>query len=67
MRAEAPLAGSLTLLRLRRARTRADLNGLLDEVEARITKPHRPQVARETMQRVRRLLDGGGVAFPATP
>ncbi len=67
VRDEAPLAGSLTLLRLRRARTRADLEGLLDEVEVRITKPRRPLVAREIMQRVRRLLDGGGVAPPATP
>jgi hypothetical protein len=58
VRAEAPLAGSLTLLRLRRARTRADLNGLLDEVEARITKPHRALAATQTMQRVRLLLDG---------
>jgi hypothetical protein len=58
VRAEAPLAGSLTLLRLRRARTRADLNQLLDEVEARITKPHRSLAAGQTMRRVRMLLDG---------
>jgi hypothetical protein len=58
VRAEAPLAGSLTLLRLRRARTRADLIGLLDEVEARISKPHRSLAATHTMRRVRQLLDG---------
>ena len=58
VRAEAPLAGSLTLLRLRRARTRAELAGLLDEVEARITKPHRTLAASQTMRRVRQLLDG---------
>jgi hypothetical protein len=58
VRAEAPLAGSLTLLRLRRARTRADLVPLLDEVEARITKPHRSLAAAQTMRRVRHLLDG---------
>ena len=57
VRAEAPLVGSLTLLRLRRARTRADLGQLLDEVEARITKPHRPLAASQTMRRVRQLLD----------
>jgi hypothetical protein len=57
VRAEAPLVGSLTLLRLRRARTRADLGQLLDEVETRITKPHRPLAASQTMRRVRQLLD----------
>lgn len=56
VRAEAPLAGSLTLLRLRRARTREELAGLLDEVEARITKPHRALAATQTMRRVRHLL-----------
>ncbi len=58
VRAEAPLTGSLTMLRLRRARTRADLNQLLDEVESRITKPHRSLAANQTMRRVRLLLDG---------
>jgi hypothetical protein len=58
VRAEAPLAGSLTLMRLRRARTRADLVQLLDEVEARITKPRRSLAANQTMRRVRMLLDG---------
>ncbi|KQW38689.1 hypothetical protein ASC76_11895 [Rhizobacter sp. Root404] len=56
VRAEAPLAGSLTLLKLRRARTRGELALLLDEVEARITKPHRSLAASQTMQRVRQLL-----------
>jgi hypothetical protein len=56
VRAEAPLAGSLTLLKLRRAQTRGELAALLDEVEARITKPHRPLAAGLTMQRVRQLL-----------
>ena len=58
VRAEAPLAGSLTLLRLRRARGRADLRALLDEAEARITRPHRSLAAGQTMRRVRQLLDG---------
>jgi hypothetical protein len=58
VRAEAPIAGSLTALRLRRARGRADLQALLDEVEARITKPHRALAAAQTMRRVRLLLEG---------
>ena len=58
VRAEAPVAGSLTLLRLRRARTRADLEALLDEVEARISKPQRQLAAGQTLRRVRQLLDG---------
>lgn len=56
VRAEAPVTGSLTLLRLRRARTRADLAALLDEVEARIAKPHRLLAAAQTLRRVRHLL-----------
>ena len=58
VRAQAPLAGTLTLLKLRRARTRADLSGLLDEVESRISKPHRSLSATHTMRRVRQMLDG---------
>jgi hypothetical protein len=56
VRTEAPVAGSLTLLRLRRARSRADLLALLDEVEARISKPHRSLAAAQTLRRVRHLL-----------
>lgn len=56
VRAEAPVAGSLTLLRLRRARTRADLEDLLEEVELRITKPFKGLWASQTMSRVRELL-----------
>lgn len=58
VRAQAPLAGTITLLKLRRARTRADLTGLLEEVEHRISKPHRSLAATHTMRRVRQLLDG---------
>lgn len=57
VRTEAPLSGSLTLLRLRRASTREDLSKLLQEVEARITKPHRSLAATQTMRRVRLLLE----------
>lgn len=56
VRAEAPLSGSLTMLRLRRARSRAELEALLDEVESRITRPHRSLAAAQTMRRVRLLL-----------
>ncbi|CAN7150278.1 hypothetical protein [Rhizobacter sp. LjRoot28] len=56
VRAEAPVAGSLTLLRLRRARTRPDLEDLLEEVELRITKPFKGLWASQTMSRVRELL-----------
>lgn len=56
VRNEAPVAGSLTLMRLRRARTRADLQELLDEVEQRIRKPHRMLATTQTMRRVRQLL-----------
>ena len=58
VRAQAPLAGTLTLLKLRRARTRADLSELLEEVESRISKPHRSLSATHTMRRVRMMLDG---------
>lgn len=56
VRTEAPVAGSLTLMRLRRARTRADMQALLDEVEQRIRKPHRMLATTQTMRRVRHLL-----------
>lgn len=56
VRNEAPVAGSLTLMRLRRARSRADLTELLDEVEQRIRKPHRMLATTQTMRRVRQLL-----------
>ena len=58
VRAEAPMNGSLTLLGLRRARTLADLEALLDEVAARISKPQRLLAAGQTLRRVRQLLDG---------
>ena len=61
VRAEAPVAGSLTLLRLRRARSRGDLEGLLEEVELRITKPFKGLWASQTMARVRELLSSQSV------
>ena len=56
VRSEAPLAGSLTILRLRRARSRSELAGLIDEVEARIIKPYRSLAAQQTLRRARELL-----------
>lgn len=56
VKAEAPVAGSLTMLRLRRARSREDIEALLEEVEARIFKPFKGLWASQTMARVRELL-----------
>jgi len=56
VRAESPVAGTLTLMRLRRATTRDELRALLGEVEMRITKPFKGLWATQTMQRVRELL-----------
>jgi hypothetical protein len=56
VRAEAPVAGSLTMIRLRRARSREDLEALLEEVESRIFKPFKGLWASQTMARVRELL-----------
>jgi len=66
VRTEAPVAGSLTLMRLRRARSRADLHSLLDEVEARIRKPHRMLATTQTMRRVRQLLGASVDSSPAS-
>lgn len=57
VRAEAPVAGSLTLMRLRRARNRDDLEGLLDEVEQRLARPNRLLETSQLIRRVRRLID----------
>ena len=56
VRTHAPVAGSLTLLRLRRAGSRAKLAALLGEVEARLNKPHRSLVAAQILLRARALL-----------
>ena len=58
VRQAAPLAGSLTLLRLRRARNRVELEALMEEVELRITRPWRALAASQTLRRVRQLLSG---------
>jgi hypothetical protein len=56
VRAQAPVTGSLTLLKLRRAQSRAELAGLLGEVELRLRKPHRSITVEHTLGRVRQLL-----------
>jgi hypothetical protein len=61
VRTEAPVAGALTLLRLKRATTREALESLLDEVEQRLRKPHRRIIAAQTLRHVRHLL-----TLPAT-
>lgn len=56
LRAHAPVSGAVTMLRLRRARQRPALIGLLDEVQARLER-HRDEVElQQLMQRVARLL-----------
>jgi len=58
VRTEAPVAGSLTLLRLRRARTREDLAQLLDEVESRVSK-RRSLAVTQSLTSARQLLGPG--------
>lgn len=55
---EAPVAGSLTMFRLRRARNRAELEALLSEVASRIGKPPHALAAVQVLRRVRNVLDG---------
>lgn len=56
VREQAPVTGSLTLMKLRRAATRDDMESLLDEVEQRLRKPRRMIVVAQTMRHVRHLL-----------
>ena len=56
LRTQAPVTGSLTLLKLRRAHSRAELAGLLAEVEGRLRKPHRSVTVDHMLGRVRQLL-----------
>lgn len=56
VRTEAPVAGRLTLLRLKNAGSRSDLDALLDEVEQRIARPRRMVEAAQTLRHVRHLL-----------
>ena len=56
VRQEAPLSGTLTLMKLKRATTREGLEALLDEVEHRLRRPRRQIIAAQTMRHVRHLL-----------
>ena len=56
VRTEAPVAGQLTLMKIKRAADRAELEALLDEVEARIARPRKMIVAAQTLRHVRHLL-----------
>ncbi|MES2888268.1 MAG: hypothetical protein V4739_09690 [Pseudomonadota bacterium] len=53
---EAPVAGALTLMRLKRARTPMELLALIHEVELRINRPHRAMATQQMMGRVAQLL-----------
>jgi hypothetical protein len=56
LRNEAPVTGRLTMLKLKRAATRAELEDLLEEVEQRIRKPRKMIVTAQTLRHVRHLL-----------
>lgn len=56
VRAEAPIAGRLLLVKIKRASSRVEIDALLDEVEARISKPRRMIMAAQTLRHVRHLL-----------
>jgi len=56
VRNEAPVTGSLTLMKLRRATTREALQDLLEEVEQRIRKPRKQIIASQTIRHVKHLL-----------
>jgi len=52
----APVSGSLTMIKLKRARSRGDLLALLPEVESRISRPLHRLTAAQTLRHVRGLL-----------
>jgi hypothetical protein len=56
VREQAPVTGSITLMKLRRAATRDAMESLLDEVEQRLKKPRRRIVVAQTLRHVRHLL-----------
>ena len=55
---QVPVSGAVTLLRVRRTRSRRDLMALLPEVQARLSRPHRLADARQLIAQVERLLAG---------
>lgn len=56
LRHNAPVAGAVTMLRVRRSRSRAQLRALLPEVQARLSRPRHLADARLVVQRVDALL-----------
>jgi hypothetical protein len=58
LRHEAPLAGLLTSLRLRRARSHEELHALLDEIEARADQTRRSLSTSLALQQARSVLGG---------
>ncbi len=56
VREESPVTGSLTVLRLKRAKSIADVTALLGEVEQRINKPNRNLVTQQLLSNVKQLL-----------
>ncbi len=56
LRANAPVSGMVTMLRVRRVRSRAELQALLPEVQARLSRSRPPVEARQLLQRVESLL-----------
>lgn len=56
VRNEAPVTGTLTLMKLKRAAHRDELSELLEEVEQRIRKPRKQLINAQLMRQVRHLL-----------
>lgn len=56
LRTQAPVVGSLTMMKLKRAASRDEVEALLDEIEQRLRKPRKMIVAAQTMRHVRHLL-----------
>jgi hypothetical protein len=56
LRANAPVTGMVTMLRVRRVRSRAELRALLPEVQARLSRSRPLVEARQLLQRVESLL-----------
>lgn len=59
LRANAPVSGMVTMIRVRRVRSRAELRALLPEVQARLSRSRPLVEARQLMQRVESLLAVG--------
>ena len=56
VRNEAPVTGSLTAMKLKRAASRDELGALLDEVEQRIRKPRKQLITAQLLRQVKHLL-----------